>query len=133
VGEIATTTGVDIAQPEERLFALQLLDDSAKPTDLAKQVALSPVIRTTKAVAVRQSLQAMEQFAIVRAIKNAATALGVKLTRQKVLQTLPVVGAGVGAAFNAHYTSKVCDAAYFTYRERFLVRQYGPDVLQEPG
>lgn len=38
---------------------------------------------------------------------------------------MPVVGAAVGAGFNAYYTSKVCDAAFYLYRERFLQRKYG--------
>jgi len=35
----------------------------------------------------------------------------------------------VGGGFNSYFTSKVCDAAYFLYRERFLAEKYGADVI----
>lgn len=31
---------------------------------------------------------------------------------------------------NAYYTSRVCDAAHYLYRERFLAEQYGEDVIE---
>ena len=36
----------------------------------------------------------------------------------------------IGGGFNAYYTAKVCDAAYFLYRERFLARKYGPEIIE---
>jgi hypothetical protein len=33
----------------------------------------------------------------------------------------------VGGGFNTYFTNKVCDAAFYLYRERFLARKYGDD------
>lgn len=33
----------------------------------------------------------------------------------------------VGGGLNAYYINKVCDAACFLYRERFLEENYGAD------
>jgi hypothetical protein len=44
---------------------------------------------------------------------------------------LPEVGAFVGGGFNTYYTMKVCDAAYFLYRERFLAKKYGDPGMIE--
>ncbi len=35
-----------------------------------------------------------------------------------------------GAAFNAYFASKVCDAAYLLYRERFLAANWGEDWIE---
>jgi hypothetical protein len=127
-GEYATYYGFDIAAPEERLFALQILNAVSAPSDVSKQVALTPVLRVSRHIARDQTLLAVEQFAITRAIRNAVQALGLHLTRAKLAQLVPMTGAVVGSGFNAYYTSKVCDAAAFLYRERFLIRKYGPGV-----
>jgi hypothetical protein len=59
-----------------------------------------------------------------------AKALAIRLTKAKLAQLIPAAGAAIGGGFNAHYTSKVCDAAYFLYRERFLARKYGVDFIK---
>jgi len=46
-------------------------------------------------------------------------------------QIVPVTGAVVGSGFNAYYTSKVCDAAFNLYRERFLLRKYGTALAEQ--
>lgn len=128
-GEYATYCGFDLERPGERLFALQLLDAVSGPGDVTKEVALAPVIRLSRTLAKRQALSAVEHMALTRALQNAARALGVHLTRAKLAQAVPVVGAAVGGSFNAYYTSKVCDAAFYLYRERLLVEKYGIEAL----
>lgn len=129
-GEYATYCGYDIAHPSERLFALQILNMVSQPTDTAKQAALVPSIRVSHAIARQQTLQTVEQMALTQAIRNAARALGVHLTQRKLAQVVPMTGAFVGGGFNAYYTSKVCDAAFFLYRERWLIEKYGVEVLE---
>lgn len=123
VGEYATYCGFDIRDPEERLFAMQLLDSMSHPSDTAKQVSLAPVIRISRKLAREQAAQVIQQHALTRAIRNAARSLGIHLVRAKMAQVVPVTGAVIGSSFNAYYTSKVCDAAYFLYRERFLLHK----------
>jgi len=129
VGEHATYCGFDIKIPEERLFALELLDTVAQPSNKTKDVTLAPAMRTATRVARTQSTQALEQMGVMNAIERVARALGVKLTEAKLAQVIPVAGAVVGGGFNAIYTSKVCKTAYILYRERFLIRKYGRDCF----
>lgn len=129
-GEYAAYCGFDIADPRERLYALQLLNFATDPADApAKGAALVPVMRTANAIARRQTSQVVEQLALGRALRNALRALGVRLTQAKLAQAVPVTGAVIGGSFNAYYSSKVCDTAYFLYRERFLMQKYGPHLL----
>jgi hypothetical protein len=67
----------------------------------------------------------VKQLAFSRAVRDAAHALGLQLTRAKLAQVVPVTGAFVGSGFNTYFTSKVCTAAYYLYRERFLAQKYG--------
>lgn len=129
-GEYATYYGFDIANAHERFYALSILDSLSQPSDKAKDVAIAPFVRATRAIAQRQVVQAVEEFAVSRAIQNIARRIGVQLTKIKLSQIVPVTSAVVGSGFNAHYTIKVCDAAYYLYRERFLIQRYGHDVMQ---
>jgi hypothetical protein len=54
-----------------------------------------------------------------------------RLTKAKLAEVIPGAGAVIGGGFNAYFTAKVCDAAYFLYRERFLAEKYGADVIGE--
>ncbi len=132
-GEYATYCGFDLAQPAERLYALNVLNAVSSPSDTAKQATLTPVIRVSRHLTKDQAMRTVEQFALTKAIRNAARALGIRLTRAKLAQVVPVTGAVVGSGFNAYYTSKVCDAAFFLYRERFLVEKYGAERLEDRG
>ncbi|MFT5142506.1 MAG: hypothetical protein ACI84D_001122, partial [Thalassolituus oleivorans] len=50
-GEYATYCGFDISTPEERLFALGILDYVAKSSDNAKELAIEPAYRVATKVA----------------------------------------------------------------------------------
>ena len=52
------------------------------------------------------------------------------LTKAKLAQVVPVAGAVIGGGFNAYYTDKVCKAAFYLYRERFLAEKYGVDEIE---
>ncbi len=129
-GEFASYCGFDIRKPEERLFALQLLDHVARPSTRAKDMTLSPAVRTATRVARTQSSQALEQMGIMNAIERAARALGMHLTGAKLAQIVPVTGAVIAGGFNAIYTTKVCKSARYLYRERFLIQKYGDAILE---
>lgn len=129
-GEVAVHCGFDLRDPEERLFALLILDAVSGPSDAAKEIALAPVLRVSRRLARDGAMQAVEGLALTRALQNAARAVGVQLTRAKLAQVVPVTGAVVGSTYNAYYTSKVCDAARYLYRERFLVAKYGEPAVR---
>ena len=72
----------------------------------------------------------MEKHVFVQIVQQIAKALSIRLTKAKLAQIIPVAGAAIGGGFNADYTSEVCEAAYFLYRERFLARKYGEDIIE---
>lgn len=129
IAEYATYFGFDINSQQERLFALNVLALASSPKDVAKQVAMAQLVRIAQDAAKIKTWKNLEQKAFVKVIRIIARSLGVRLTKAKLAQIVPVAGAVVGAGFNAYYTNKVCDAAFFLYRERFLAEKYGSDII----
>lgn len=130
VGEYATYCGFDVSTQEERLFALNVLAYASSPTDASKQIALAQLVRIARDVALRKAWKDLEKHAAVQAIQQIAKALSIRLTKAKLAQVVPVAGAVIGGGFNAYYTNKVCSAAFYLYRERFLAEKYGADVIE---
>ncbi len=130
VGEYATYYGFDITRQEERLFALNVLGLASSPTDASKAVAMAQLVKIAKEVAQRKTWKELERHVFVQIVQRIAKALSIRLTKAKLAQVIPAAGAAMGGGFNAYYTSEVCDAAYFLYRERFLARKYGADIIE---
>jgi hypothetical protein len=73
----------------------------------------------------------MQRLLTVQIVKKIAEALGIRLTKAKLAQVLPVIGAVVGGGFNAWFLAEVTETASYVYRERFLMEKYGPQVAVE--
>ncbi|NVM56375.1 MAG: EcsC family protein [Candidatus Helarchaeota archaeon] len=130
IGQYATYCGFDISTQHERLFAMNVLGLASSPTDASKQYAMAQLVRIAKDVAKKKAWRDLEKHAFVKITRKIAESLGIRLTKAKLAQIIPILGAGVGAAFNGYYTNKVCNAAYYLYRERFLAEKYGPDIIE---
>ncbi len=130
IGEYATYYGFDISLQQERLFAMNVLGLASSPTDSSKALAMAQLVRIAQDVAQKQTWQQIEQHAFVQVIQQISKAVGIRLTKAKLAQVIPVAGAAIGGGFNAYFISKVCDAAFYLYRERFLANKYGADVIE---
>ncbi len=129
IGEYAAYYGFDPAAQSERLFAVNILSLISSPTDNGRHAALGRLIKISKSVAKRRAWKNIEQSVFTSIVERIARALGVRLTRAKLAQFLPVAGAVVDSGFNILYTGKICVAAKQLYRERFLARQFGEDII----
>jgi len=130
IGEYATYCGFDVTLQPERLFIMNTLGYASSPTDASKQVAMAQLVKIAQEVAKRRTWAELQKSTFTKVIQTLAKSLSVRLTKAKLAQVIPVTGALVGGGFNAYYTSKVCDAAFYLYRERFLARKYGVDVIE---
>ncbi|MDY0936176.1 EcsC family protein [Pseudomonas viridiflava] len=131
IGEYAAYYGFDTSRQEERLFAFNVLGLASSPTDGSKALAMAQLIKISQDVAKKATWQELEKSAFVKIIQEIAKALGIRLTKAKLAQAIPAIGAAVGGGFNAYFTMKVCDAAYYLYRERFLAQKYGVEIIEE--
>lgn len=130
IGEYATFCGFDVSRQEERLFAMNVLGLASSPTDASKTLAMAQLVKIAQDAAKKKTWRELEQHALVKIIQQISKALGIRLTKAKLAQVVPVTGAIIGGGFDAYYTSKVCDACYFLYRERLLAANYGPDIIE---
>jgi hypothetical protein len=131
VGEYATYYGFDVSTQSERLFALNILGLASSSTASCKALAMSQLVRIAQDTAKKKAWKELEQHAFVQVIQQISKALGIRLTKDKLAQVLPIAGAVIGGGFNAYFTSNVCQAAYYLYRERFLAEKYGVEVVEE--
>jgi len=130
IGEYATYCGFDISSQQERLFAFNILALASSSTNAAKQMAMAQLVRIARDAAKKRAWRDLEKHAFVRVIRVIAKSLGIRLTKAKLAQVIPVTGAVIGGGFNAYYTTRTCDASYFLYRERFLAEKYGEDIIE---
>jgi len=128
VNEYATYYGFDVSLQHEQAYAMSVLSAAASPTVAAKQVTMAELTRLSVLIAQRKTWAELERLIGVQVIKKIAQALGIRLTKAKLGQIVPVVGAVVGGGFNAWYISAVTGTAYHLYRERFLIEKHGPEL-----
>jgi len=100
IGEYATYYGFDVTVQHERLFAMNLLGLASSPKDTAKQIAMAELVQIARDVAMRRSWTALEEHAFVQVIQQIARAVGIRLTKAKLAQVVPAVGAVVGPGVN---------------------------------
>ena len=132
IGEYGTYCGFDTTSQHERLFAMNVLGLASSPSDASKTIAMAQLVRIAQDVGKKKTWKDLESYTFVKIIQNIAKVIGVRLTKAKLAQVVPVTGAIVGGGFNSYYTSKVCEAAFYLYRERFLDEKYGDreDIIE---
>ena len=129
IGEYATYYGFDVRLQQERLFALNVLAYASSPSDVSKTIALAQLVKISTDIAKKQTWKQLENAIFVKIIQEISKTLGIRLTKAKLAQSIPIAGALVGGGFNCYFTMSVCDAAYYLYRERYLVQKYGLDII----
>lgn len=130
VGVVASRYGYDPRLPEEELFAMGVLSVGLASTVGAKNQALAALSRLTQQMTRRATWDKLRQHVMVRVIDKAYTHLGLKLTRQKLAQTVPVLGIGLNAALSAQLTEATFRRAQAVYRLRALSDAYGIDPTE---
>lgn len=114
---------------EDRDFVLGVLSAAGANTVSEKYSALL-ALRSVRVMIARQTLAAMAEKAAMRSVSkeaaivganNLARQLGINLTRRKVLQVIPAIGAVVGGCLNGWFLKDVCQAARRAYQERWLI------------
>ena len=129
IGEYATCYGFDVDSQRERVFAVNVLGLASSPSDPAKAPVMAELARIAADAAKKKAWKELKDKTLVAVVEKVAKALGMRLTKAKLAQVVPILGAAVGGGFNAYYTARVCDTAHQLYRERFLAEKYGSDVI----
>jgi hypothetical protein len=132
INKIALCYGFENKTEEDNQRVLSILSASGANTLQEKQLALL-TLKQLQVIIAKTTWKKMTQKAVANqlskdagiiAIKGLAKQLGVNLTKRKALQTIPVVGAAVGASVNGAYINDVAWAARRVFQEAWLNEKY---------
>lgn len=134
VQQIGTCYGFDVEDPDVRPVALSVFNVGAGASSSAKAALLADVHVAAEAFArkwtyekvARRTTTGAAAQALKRMTRRLPQKIARKVTKQKLVQTLPLVGAAIGAGFNYAFLSTTARAARMTFRSLFLTRRYGP-------
>jgi len=124
VNVFAYSYGFDPTTDEGRAYALSVIDASAALGTKAKQV-------TRAGVGFGQRMAGRE--ITQRLLEHLPARLLVRLAAMSSSKAVPVAGAATGAAFNAWFLQSVAVHARMAYRQKFLERRHGPELLEAHG
>lgn len=129
VAMVAAHYGYDVRDPEEQVFASGVLSYSSAGNAAEKAASLAALSRLTQDMMRRATWKQLQRHQMVNVIQTVVTSLGFNLTKKKLAQVVPVVGAVVNGGLNARLAQNTFNRAQTAYRLRFLTEKYGLDPL----
>lgn len=123
VGHTAAYYGYDTELADERLYALGVLNFGLA-SQAGKSAAYVELNKIVQALARNATWQQLDKNAVTRVVKMVYSAMGEKITKEKLGQALPVVGILIGAGLNMRTLASITSDADHLYRERFLREKY---------
>lgn len=125
----ALVYGFDPSKEEELAFVLQVLDAASRLGPDSRASARTGVSLAGKRMADRALVKRMVEDVLQRLPKQVTA----RFAAMKSESVVPLLGSATSAGFNAWYLQAVTQTARMAYRERFLRRRYGDDVLSAYG
>jgi hypothetical protein len=74
---------------QERLYAMNMLGLASSPTDATKATSMAQLAKIASDVARRKTWKDLERHAFVKLIQKIAQALGIRLTKAKLIKRGP--------------------------------------------
>jgi len=130
VAETAAYYGYDPELPEERLFALGVLNFGTA-TQASKMAAYRELNKIIQSLARRAAWEQLNKNAVTRVVKIVYGSLSMRITKEKLGQAVPIVGIVIGAGLNAELLARVTSDADHLYRQRFLREKYGLPLAED--
>lgn len=124
VGHVALLYGYDPEDPNEKIFALSVVNAGTAASATAKTAAMADVSRLTQALIRGKSWDVLNHSLVSKVSNQFAKAFSVRLTKKGLGKVVPVVGIVLGGAFNWATLEGIFDAADNAYRLRFLLEKY---------
>ena len=132
VARTAAFYGYDTELPQEQVFALGVLNFGLAQ-QAGKGTAYLELNKIVQALARNASWAQLNNNNITQVVKVVYQRLGMKLTKQKLGQAVPIAGILIGAGLNARMLVKLTEDADRMYRERFLRDKYGLHLDVQPA
>ena len=132
VSHTALYYGYDPTDPAEAIYQMGILNLGTAVTNSSRYAAFAEMSTITQQLMRSATWKKLNEHVLVRIIDRFANVFGVRLTKTKLGQIVPVVGVAVGAGLNYWLVDQVAEAAYWSYRERFINEKRGVHVLYVP-
>jgi len=111
---------------EENVFALGVLS-LASANNMDEKTAILVTLKQASIMIQKNTWKKIGEMASknflakgILSIKQAAKMIGINLTKRKSLQSIPVIGSGVGALMNGSFINDIARAAQKSYQKRWL-------------
>lgn len=127
VAKVEAHYGYDVRLPEEELFALGAISLGTAGSPLTRVQALSSLSRLTQQMMRQPTWAQLNTNGWVRLVQKVFDALGLRLTQQKLGQTIPVLGVLVNGGLSADMADRTFRRVQDAYRLCFLSDKYGID------
>lgn len=124
--------GYNPEDPKEEIFMMSVISLGAASTQGAKMAAYSELSRVTQMLARSAPWVKLNTSVLAKVSQKFATKFGQNLTKKKLGQFVPLAGIAVGAGMNYTLVDNIADAAYWSYRERFLRDKLGEAMAVPP-
>ncbi len=124
VGHVALLYGFDPEDPNEKIFALSVINAGTAVSSTAKTAAFADLSRLTQALVRGKTWEVLNKSVVSKVSGQFAKAFGVRLTKKSLGKFVPLVGILLGGTFNWATLEGIFDAADVAYRRRFLLEKY---------
>ncbi|KRD54643.1 hypothetical protein ASE34_01130 [Microbacterium sp. Root280D1] len=124
VGHVALLYGFAPEDPNEKIFALSVVNAGTAVSATAKTAAFADVSRLTQALVRGKTWEVLNTSVVSKVSGQFAKAFGVRLTKKSLGKFVPLVGILLGGTFNWATLEGIFDAADVAYRRRFLLEKY---------
>lgn len=124
--------GYDPEDPKEEVFMMSVISLGTATTQGAKMAAYGDLARLTQMLARSATWGQLNTTVLARVAQKFAEEFGQTLTKKKLGQFVPVAGIAAGLALNYHMLDRIADAAFWSYRERFLRDKQGRAMTAPP-
>ena len=114
IHKIAMCYGYEVKSAEDKEFVLNILSVSGANDMKEKKEALLAL----KSDFLQKKI--IEEVLMSNLVKKVAKQLGINLTKRKLMQIMPIIGAGIGAAVNVSYINDIAWTARRSYQLKWL-------------
>lgn len=121
IGEVALCYGYDLTSMEERMYVMKVLELGHQTDDSVRQGTIAELHVLHTAVRGGISPNFLTGKAAIQSMNALCERIGLSYARRKLVTILAVVGGVTGAAANYLLAREVGQAAYHTYRKRFIM------------
>lgn len=128
IHKIGLCYGYKTITPGDTQFVYHIMSTAGANTMNEKNMALITLKQlyviinkqTWKGITEKAGQKVLGNESFIIAIKTLAKQLGINLTKRKALQTIPLIGSGVGLAMNAAFINDISWAARRCFQKRWL-------------